>query len=245
MEVEELRLAFSEADRWMTEAEAFKRDRVAFVLDGQLGSDLAAAQSGLFLHVLPLGRLRAQASLAAGITFWKPRFEDRGDEKQTIARTNVDGWLRRALCFNDRHRYFQLFRSGAAEAYWNLANFTAGPTPAVLESRWIETTIVPQIRDVLMWFKSAGVAAPYAIYITLNNAAGKVLYDHRLQWGLRTGGFDRSRIDLPPVVLEAMPTNEAEACRPVLDALYQAAGWEVCPSFDQHGRWLFEGHEDE
>lgn len=244
MSVAEIRTSFNESGRWRESAERFRRQRIADVISGEVAFSLNASRGGIFLHLLPLGRIDDQIDLPRLMARWKHFEGSWGDELELATRPNVEGWLCLRKGHSDTNRYLQVFRSGGVESYWSFENFTTTPS-GLLEGNWVEQKIAARINQALATAEALGVTAPYAIYITILGGQSRKIVDGRNRWLGNASGFHGQRLFLPSVVLEGLPADLSRAVQPALDLLWQAAGWERSPYFDANGAWASEGKLDE
>lgn len=222
MSMDELRVAFNEAESWQSEAETFVERRIGGSLDDPRPTDVV-------LHVLPLGRLREQPfDIALARSF----LSEADEAPPEIDRPNLDGWLRASEWSG-----MQLFRNGGLECTWPVCKLQSDPSGANIDGRLLETEIVAKVLAALSWFSRIGVSAPHVGCIAVRQARGK-----RMAIGFNTRdtkGFDRDLIRTPLVVLDDT-RDAAQATKPLLDILWQSAGWPASPFF-RDGKWVLDG----
>jgi hypothetical protein len=234
MTVEELRRAFDEADAWRRDVETFLERRWAFVLDGRFIGDVNAELPSMFLHVLPLGRLRASVDSQQLMEFWRSTQPLRGDELADEQRPNVDGWLRFVRTHTQDLRYLQAFRNGGTESCWSLSGFHT-PGGKNLDGARIEARLFDRVSRTIESMAKAGVGAPYLVNLRLNRPSGLSLSFHD-GFTKYSSGFDRDTVDVPSIVIEEEPSTQARlaaALRPLFDAHWQSSGFGRDPYYEE------------
>jgi hypothetical protein len=106
-----------------------------------------------------------------------------------------------------------------------------------LEGQLLEQELVEKMELTVDWFVRADIAPPFAIYVTLQlQGLYRLIRTHNRFHGDRPG-FDREILSLPAFVLHEQPSDSGLAPRikPLLDTLWQAAGWDASPYFDELG----------
>lgn len=229
-EVPELRRMFLEQTEWIEEALAFRDRRIADVVGGSAFPNLASGTQ-TFVHVLPLGR-RGEVIDYRGrsgkLMEAFPPLEHFGYSP----RYNADGFLAFSQQTDGRWcSYTQLFRTGAVEGVSTL--FASEPEGERGTRRlWAEklgrelNSYVPMVLRSLRTL--LGVEPPYALCISLNSIKGAVIPDSR-----GTGQFgtpiDRDRLCMEPLLVEDPESFSADQLLPLLDVVWQSAGWEGVP----------------
>jgi hypothetical protein len=226
-DVTELRRMFLESQSWTDEAQEFRRKRLDLIQSLQ-AHPMIDVTNFVLLEILPLGRLNEMIDLRAhaeamrmikppGASGWDHRFN--ADGFTTYAR-NAERAIR---------SYVQWFRFGGMEVYWSGVVrpgtsgkgklFAAGAVGEVL------TNYVKMGTESLQGI--LGRDLPYVILFSLHGVRGASIPEPY-------GFFDEHQIErddmvLPPVTLEEQPQNLDEVLLPILDVLWQSAGFGGAP----------------
>ena len=231
-DIAELRTMFQEAESWIEDAESFRRARIAVVVEDR---DSRRLQPGscVFIHVLPLGRLKRLMDLSEiGSVLgqqvpppwhqgWSNRF-------------NADGHLTYTT-LHDQHvgMYSQWFRFGGAEGF---ATGITGerdvgggrPMPLL----WADALV-----KVVIEYAQAAIDActgllqsdpPFGVFVSVLGVAGARIVNPR-NGAVRSEAIGPDSLYLPPVVVEHSGTNVATLLEPVFDVLWQSAGYARHP----------------
>ena len=243
MSVGELRDAFGEAGRWMEEAERFRAARLERAVTVRVAQDIETPQGSLYVHALPLGRLRQMLpmmplALSAEPPWWSQRTGGFG-----MGRANLEGYLRYSTGFvKGGHVWVQHFRHGGIEIVSGLTRIgVSAPGKNVVvgyDAEDLEKTIVGSVSDALDWLRFAQVAPPIALMATMHAFHGAQLQSRRGYLSINPR-FDRAEIELPPLVWETLPepSTIATSVRPLLDLVWQAGGRTESLFFEADGRW--------
>lgn len=97
---------------------------------------------------------------------------------------------------------------------------------------------VERSADAVEW---AGGTLPAVFEMSMHGVDGWQLHTKASRNSFEDLVFDRDLLRLPAVLLDRQPTDRSDAAtiaRPLLDALWQAAGQRACEHFDADGRWV-------
>lgn len=233
-----LREAFEETDYWRNEADRWKEDRLRQMEKGGIVPWIGSGTRAVLLHVIPLGRLRGSIDVPRVLPDWWKFFDPGGLPVKTTHRPNLAGWLIDAPGEESQRRHTQVFRHGGVEVGWSLENFgvPAGERHPFLEGRMLEEELVKRVEQSIDWFDRADIAPPFAVYVTLHLRSLYRLIGKNSVIG-PAPGFNQEEFSLPTFVLDERPSTVDVAARikPLLDTLWQAAGWDASPYFDELG----------
>ncbi|HEY2851212.1 MAG TPA: ATP-binding protein [Gemmatimonadaceae bacterium] len=228
---DELRRAFLEFDSWEREAEAFVSRRVQLALSSEHGVPHPKLEDvPLFLHVLPLGRLREVHDVVSRrrnsphpINEWISA--NHGDAFE--ARANLDGWIE-SVSDGPFKNWFQLFRHGGLEACLSLERLEAygfeGSPP--INGNDLDDYVCRVCEYAFDTLKHFGEDPPYSLHLTATRVLHRRIHAFSVARGLAGRQFDRDRVDVPTLVVDDTSRVASLVVKPALDMLWQAAGWD-------------------
>jgi Schlafen, AlbA_2 len=158
---------------------------------------------------------------------------------------NIDGLLTHTpFEMGEVNGYLQVFRSGIIESVDSamMIPMQDGHTP---RPNGVPTTecarqIFGFLSRVRRLLRELEIEPPASIFISLLGIKGAILYV-ATSVALRrdgTGAFDRDTVTLPELLLQNFDDAAAhELAKPLLDALWQAAGYPRCFDYDDGGQW--------
>lgn len=229
LDIDELRSIFAFSATAAERLKLFRMERVAKIVGGDTPVPLQVGGRAVF-HMLPLAsftggymvdlnRLWQDHSLMVGVL--------RGGGTPLF---NVDGLLL-ASHARPASRYAHVFRNGCIEVvrdYSEEANKNSLlPCPA------FERAIIEHVYRGKQLLQFIGTAPPFAIMITMIGMKG---------WRIVTQSdssasiFDRDPVFIPELVLEGFDGIVQDECKPLLDAVWNAAGSPASPNYDDQGR---------
>lgn len=251
MDVTDLRTAFVGSEAVAERVRAFRDDRVTRILGGRSPMALAPLPTTV-LHILPVGAafLNADLDPRRCTDVWRKLNVD-GDHLEFVyspnARPNLDGLLVTSPNYEERFSssptYTQVFRNGGVE-------FTAGhvdyrdmtnslkPVP-YLHGEGIEMFVIDMCRNVREFREAMGLGGPVILMLSLVRVAQLPLAKGDPARAMLIGKrrFDRDVVLLPELVLESFE-HLPEQVRPVLDAMWQSAGYMQSDSYDSAGKYV-------
>jgi hypothetical protein len=229
LDVDELRSVISLSATAAERLKLFRIERVTKIVGGDTPVPLEAGAKMVF-HMLPLAAFTGQYLADLNRLWHDPSSMVgvlRGGGSPLF---NVDGLL---LASHRRpaSRYAQVFRDGCIEVVgdWSAeANArTALPCPA------FERAIIEHIYRGKQLLQQIGASPPLAIMITMIGMKG---------WSIVTQGdssaavFDRDPLFIPELVLDVFSGIVQDEAKPLLDAIWNAAGSPNSPNYDDQGR---------
>jgi hypothetical protein len=262
LDIAEIRSAFALSQSLPEQVRRFRDERLARIVVGDAPIPITPSAK-IVLHLLPAAALDPQTLLDIGAVSHKlnharPLYYGYGEE-----RFNLDGFL--SYVWDNTSglysTYLQVFRSSAIEAVDTMVlrpregDITTADIqmqtdslpkviiPGFLPRRRIEEELVYGVHRYITLQKELDVPPPLFVLITLLGVKGYMLSGSSPL--LRQHGFygiDRDVVHLPDRLVEdyaliADYASTARMLRPAFDALYQAAGWSHCTSYDESGAW--------
>lgn len=221
LDVHEIRSGFLAGVEADTRARALHRDRVAAIRRGEPPVKGPWAH-GVVMHCVPVA-LRGHVDLTRvrGLLGLYPSGVNH--------RYTIDGLLGEA-----DDSYALLGREGVLETA-----SAALTKREVLPSLTICDSLIRALSEHMTRCRTLDIPAPLFVLVTLFGLATKTL-PRPTEWGgsgYDPSNFDRDEIHLPSVVVESLDVEPANVLRPLLDALWQAAGVAACSYYDSDGRW--------
>lgn len=228
-DVQELRRMFLEANEWEKDAEHYRLERTDRVRAGEVLTNLKT-DGAVFLHVLPLGRLR--------------EFQDVISHQSTLQmsirpvrahswsyRPNLDGYL---IYTSDRdtklcYSYVQWLRCGGVECYtskFNESHYQTG-TP-ILNAPAINKFVIENTEQAVgIMERTFLLTPPYVVFLSIFDVKGLPIYCNSYGiFGSSPEVIDQRNLILPPIIINSSETNIAAAVQPLLDMVWQSAGFD-------------------
>lgn len=222
----------SEEDFVFHRLESYHRERVEALLGGS--SPLYKPENGvILLHLIPeksvVGRNRFSGSDLKEHGGQMPAF----GEQIGSPRFNVDGLIERNRT-KDVRAYSQLFRDGRLESVMSDLTW-----PQDRESL-IRFNVCEQglfrVSDAYTKFcQGIGIQTPIWVFTSLLNCKGARPPSNHHWIDNSEHYIDRSPAHLPELKITSFPITPH--LRPLCDSIWQAAGIERSPNFDEHGNW--------
>lgn len=152
-------------------------------------------------------------------------------------RYNIDGYLS-YYQRDDLTKYTQLFRNGIIEhMHANLHESTPDNSKKLIQSKRFEQTLMKMMDYFISIYKSTGIEPPFVIFLNMlgfKDYSMNVQYDYYI-----TDEYpvDRNNLMTPEILLQNLNANPRQFMRPMIDAVWNAAGWHQSPSYDESGEW--------
>ena len=235
----QLRDAFQESEKRRQDTVDFRSNRVSGALRGDLA--FTAGTPGLFLHILPVGRLESNIDADALELDWRSHLKPGRLILGWTSRRNLDGWLGYAHYKGETSAYTQYFRHGEIEVFAHLSAYSeASSGVRVLNGRMIERDIISWLDKGVTWLRAADRQPPYAVCLTMSGVEGLRLCNCGMGKGDpgQGQGFDQQNAHLPTLILDSVPEHVADPMRASFDIMWQAAGWASSPGYDARGTWV-------
>lgn len=242
LDVLEVRDAFLNTRSASERAEEFRTARLGRLIGGGAPVPLSSEKL-LCVHAVPhsalFGALAVDLQKATAhsgelrpieASGWGPRF-------------NIDGVISIASAGRGTNTtgYVQLFRSGIVEVAFSDVYFAPPPdmrtAVAGVGSGLVAKELAGLVERLQRLFRILEVPPPVSLFISLHGMRDVVFHvSQRLSLYGRYA-FDRDTIVLPEIVMQDYDSSAPGVLKPVLDALWQAAGLERCFDYAEGGRW--------
>jgi hypothetical protein len=241
LDVGEIRSAFALSESVPEKIRAFRTNRLAKILGGEAPVSLGSNQA-MILHLFPISAIERLAPtdvcrdakqfsanlMPLSAKVWSNRF-------------NADGFL----IYDDSSwgasnrkaaTYIQVFRSGALEVVnQRLLIRTFVEHDKIIPMGAFERQLLTAVEPFIRFQHDLGIALPIVLMLSLTGVK---------EFALTTGPSDvtDSKIDrdvliAPDVLIENFDVDPDILLRPVLDFVWQAAGWAESPNYRSDGRW--------
>ena len=246
LDINELRDAFFNTRSASERAEEFRTARLGRIIGGGAAVPLSSDKV-LCIHAIPhaglFGALAVDLANAASSSgefqpiearSWGPRY-------------NIDGVISIAGAPRGENTtgYVQLFRNGIVEVVF--ADMYFDPPPdmrtavAGIGAAHVANELAGALERIRRLFRVLEVPAPVSWFTSLYGVKDVQFHVSQRLSLYGRNAFDRETILLPEIVLanydEAAPT----VLKPLLDALWQAAGLERCFDSSADGQWAPQG----
>jgi hypothetical protein len=231
-----LRDAFLRTSSLPERIREFHRDRVAALVAGE-GPTRLGSTSFAVLTVVPFAAFGERRVLNIYGETAKRLLEPLVADDVT-KRANVEGFLAIDRSYDREERllhrgYALLHRTGAvefADASWAVDRRTVLIPAGNFEASLLRGYTLS--RDIL---QDLGVPPPVVVQLTLTGVRD---IDYAVDQGRVPVHFDRDRVELPDVLIESYDTEADVALRPILDALWNAVGYEHNLNYGNDNRWM-------
>lgn len=247
LDVNELRSAFTRSAELTERLRHFHAERVRAIQQHETPVQIAGAPC-VVLHVIPIPGFAGSSQIDA--VAFSP-VESRLLPLRRLnggapGRYNIDGYV----SFRESGRgYLQVFRNGVFEAVDTtmvatrpLSDEGLGRdlTARSIPSLALANELTAGVQAYLRLIRDLQLGLPAAVLVTLTDVKGVRLgVSTRLTFDLGMDGddIDRPVLHLPDIVIEDSGADIRQALKPILDALWQAAGWPRCMDYNEAGQW--------
>lgn len=218
----------------------FHKDRVSSINSRSLPVQLPQRFT-VVLHSIPYSSLRSNRRL-----FDAQAIKQHADKLNPLtsstsqARYNVDGVItvhHETIIGGPRSLagYCQGFRDGAIEAvstYFSPDDSNRSRIPGTL----LAYPLIKSIDSYRKLHTALDLGHPVSIQVSLLHAKNLILATNP-RWTHSAKAIDRDRIELPDVLVTDPSERSDHTIRPILDALWNASGYESCLEYDEEGNW--------
>jgi hypothetical protein len=234
LDVDELRSIFSLSENVSDKLRRFRASRISRIAAGETPVNLPEGAIEI-IHIVPLSAF----STAASVDFSKV-VQDRSHFITATGyggsmRHNIDGLLAYALQGDGpAESYTQLYRSGIVEIVSHIGEWKPRGM-LVLPSLSFEKGVITKAGGGIEILKRVAVSPPVIIMLTLVGIKGWRMGVESAVRDLHP--FDRDPLLIPELMIESFDQDPPSMLKPILDAAWNASGFERSPLFDGDGRW--------
>jgi hypothetical protein len=235
LDVAQIRAAFQLSESVSERIRNFRHERLSMLIAGE--SPLQSNEEPKYvLHIVPLNALSsATAYNLAGIT------------KLTGAHTTISNWGTRGrhnfdgYLVDGESRYLQVFRNGIIEV---VDADIVGPindssNEMSIASTYFEQEMISGLPQLTALQLRIGVDLPILVMLSMLNVKNVGMMVNPMTARFRKGyPIDRDVLAVPDVLLEDGNYDSAKILRPIFDTIWNAAGWEQSPNYNDEGKWV-------
>lgn len=241
LDIDEVGRAFRADEEAIDAVRAFRLERVTLIKATETPV-LLSGRPKIVLHVVPLAgmertrRLDAESLARAGDQLNPPGLA------ATRKRVNLDGIVRWQDGDRGAQGYVQLFRSGAIEA---VDAFTLGSFDGrdIIPAGSMEVSFIEALDSYLDYIGGLeDLGPPVVVMLTLIDVHGLDLVPREKYDRLSRYPIAQDDLILPEEVVEELEgVTSAQVMRPILDVVWNAAGFDRCLHYDEEGvHWYTE-----
>jgi hypothetical protein len=242
MNVDELREAFTLADRVEQRIRAFRTRRFEAIKLNKTVEHLAN-EATLILHLIPLSAATSRETL---------KMTDMREKQHLLAplgsggngRINLDGFIVYSPNLaadgtkESSNAYTQLYRTGAVEAVMSIPEQQG---EQIIPSEWYEECVMDALSRYLRALRELEVIPPVYLFLGFANVGGYRFAVNRSLFfpaGPRGSGYlDRGDIELGEIAIEDLSDETATLLVPLFDQVWQAFGFARSFNFSADGKW--------
>ena len=258
MDTTEIRSAFALSESLRERIVRFRDNRLGKIIAGDTPVLLGDVPK-IVLHVLPVSAFARDVRLVpSAVDEQKDTLLPIGGHA-TDGRYNVDGFVRYCDYGNDSahlYDYCQLFRNGIIEAVNTGIISPSDGGHKNIPSEIFECRFVYTLQSYLDGYRRLDVQPPVIVMLSIIGAKDyEMAVDLRLGPAARLASYhatviDRDILMLPDVLIQEYPSEDAlqgddgnavaRILQPILDAVWNAAGWPHSMYFDADKNWRME-----
>lgn len=238
IDVDELRSLFALSESAAERIRNFRADRLGQLIAGETPIQMDE-NAKLVLHVLPLGAFdtATKFDLAAIKNETSLLMPMRTGGGWSGARHNFDGLYTHADHNALSYSYVQVFRNGIVEMV----------NTSLLDPKFDNRKIIPSVayedefrqalRRCLEIEKKLGAEPPFIIMLSLLGVKDYVMAVSQRRSFNDGHPIDRDMLVVPEGLIETFEAPPDKTLRPILDAVWNAAGWPGTINFDEDDNW--------
>jgi len=246
LDVAGLRQAFLRSESFAERARAFRAERLSMIVGNQTPVVLRQGSKAV-LHLIPFDAFDLATQFDAD------RLKEEEHNLRPLSyhscygptgRYNLDGYVTYVGPGPGEPvlSYVQAFRNGIIEAV-EASLLRPKPEGGEILSIAFEGCLIQGLTNYVRMMQGLDVDTPVVVMVSLLGVEG-----YEISWASESElpkdemaeyRIDRPDIILPEVILETLEVeNKADLLlRPVLDAVWNAAGYSKCKNYNQEGRW--------
>ncbi|MCH8183125.1 MAG: ATP-binding protein [Proteobacteria bacterium] len=237
LDVDEIRTIVSLSSEISERIRIFRAARVAAIIANEAPMPLAESAK-IILHIVPIQAFAGSNAIDLGRLVENPNLMIEMLGGGGSSRHNLDGYLLYQEPGDEYGRYVQVFRNGVIEIV-ELHPIWDRQGHPVLPSVSFDQDVFNRVRAAARALADLDIEPPVFGMLTLTGMR---------DWGMgveqdfryRNRTFDRDPIVCPEIVLETLEDVSAAQIRPMLDSVWNAAGWPGSVHYDQDGNWRLE-----
>jgi hypothetical protein len=232
MNVSQLRAAFALTTRLEEQIAGFRHQRNSGIKAGSVGHLTTPAGPTVVVHLLPFEAFRSGFTLdvEAAMEHARGRMLPLGTGSNGH-RFNLDG----IYCFDGIspcNAYTQIFRNGIMETASR--NVLAVYERKLIPCGSLTTHVLGHLRSAVAFYRQVNVPPPLVAMMSLLGVDEYEFATSGDGLGHYTYAVDRDDLILPGTLVQDYTQPPVDICRPMFDALYNAAGFPKWPDYEKY-----------
>ena len=241
LDVAELRTLFAMSSSVTEQIRKFRAERISRIVSDETPIPIPSG-SKIVLHLLPLQAFSSPTRIDLSKAHEDLRLWPLGAQGYS-KRINLDGLLNYTAGSFGRSGsagYLQLYHNGIIETVdTTILILNARPSvnaPHLIPSTIFEREIIQRIQAYLASLQQLGISPPVVATLTLVGVKGFSMAVNPSSMG---GGapIDRDIVNVPEMLFQKLNCGPSDL-KPMLDSVWNAAGWQQSPNFDGQGNHL-------
>ena len=236
MNVTQLRAAFALTTRLEEQVRRFRDERITAVKNGTDGRLTPPAGPTVVVHVVPFESFRSgfTLDLEATMKIAQGGLLPLGTGSNGHVYT-LDG----IFCFDELpscNAYTQVFRNGIMEtASRRLLTHPHGKK--LIPCGAVPRDVLGYVRSAITFYQRISVPPPLVVMMSIIGVQGfEFATSTEFGAGYYTHRVDRDDLVLPEVLVQDVTMSPTDLCRPMFDALFNAAGFARWPEYETYKR---------
>ena len=233
LDVEELRSLFTFSSTITEQIRKFRIERISRVVADETPIALPASAK-IILHLVPF------LAFSSTVRICLATAERIGGDLYPLGtsgynnRFNLDGLLLHdAIRTTSANSYLQLYHNGVIETV-DTSILQANSGEKLIASTFFERKLIQYIAHYFKALQKLGINPPIVIMLTLLNVKGYTMaVSGHLPGGAR---IDRDVLAVPEIVVDKLEISPRDL-KPMLDSVWNAAGWLESKNFDAEGNY--------
>lgn len=234
MNVQQLRAAFALSTKLEEQIAMFRRDRVAAIKAGMDGHLASPQGPTLVVHAVPFESFRSGFTLDLEVAMKGAA----GTLLPLGTGSNLHAYNLEGICCEDEpgscNAYTQVFRNAAIEST-NRGLLVNRTGRRLIPCGAVPRDVLEHVRSVIGFYRALNVPPPAVFMMSI---VGVREYEFAVSTEMGVGYYARTvgRDDLllPEVLIQDFTTAPVDLCRPLFDALYNAAGYAKWPEYERY-----------
>ena len=244
LDVQEIKSAFMLSEGARESIKRFRDDRLGKIVAGE--TPVPLIESGkIVIHLIPFGFNDIQSNYDPLILYRSNIDLEPMDSMGSNRIINFDGLLTYCSDKDQSYSYLQIFRNGSIESA-NSSIMYIKENRKVIASLLFERELIKALHNYLISQKKLGVNLPIILMISLINVKDyEMVIDNSQDYFNRarrlSHGIDRNNLLLPDILIENYGVNASTLLKPIIDMVWNAAGFTESRYYDKSGKWIGDG----
>ncbi len=239
MDVEDLRMAFTQAASINDSFLAFRKERIDLIAKNE-GICLLPNVAKIVIHLVPFSFLREPNLLDFSTV--TSQIENFSPFNEYIQRAIMHNFFGVASIFggttSEGTSYNQWFRNGGFEIA-DTYIFVERADKKIIRQTFFEDYFIKWLKRSLLLMQKYSVSAPYCLMLSMLGVKDFEIYDenfiHR--------SSDKRKVTMdnllfPPLMIPDGNVDAEKVLHPVFDWVWNSAGYPSCLNYDKEGNWI-------